>query len=41
VEIQLQGDEIPLMDGSALNWVEAIVEAGIQPAATPLPDRHR
>ena len=35
VEIQLQGDEIPLMDGSALNWVEAIVEAGIKPAETP------
>ena len=35
VIIELQGDEIPLMDGSALNWVEAIVEAGIQPAETP------
>lgn len=30
-ELWVDGDEIPLLDGSALGWVEAIVEAGLQP----------
>ncbi|MBM5800555.1 MAG: UDP-3-O-acyl-N-acetylglucosamine deacetylase [Cyanobacteria bacterium K_DeepCast_35m_m2_023] len=30
-EIWVEGDEIPLLDGSALNWVEAIAEAGLAP----------
>ena len=38
VEIRLKGDEIPLLDGSALGWVEAIAEAGLSPAASPRPD---
>ena len=29
-EIWVDGDEIPLLDGSALGWVEAIGEAGLQ-----------
>jgi UDP-3-O-[3-hydroxymyristoyl] N-acetylglucosamine deacetylase len=37
VEIRVNGEEVPLLDGSALNWVEAIAEAGLQPAATPRP----
>ena len=37
VAIELSGDEIPLLDGSALGWVEAIAEAGLQRAATPRP----
>ena len=35
VNIEVTGDEIPLLDGSALGWVEAIVEAGLVPAKTP------
>jgi UDP-3-O-[3-hydroxymyristoyl] N-acetylglucosamine deacetylase len=40
-EIWVDGDEIPLLDGSALGWVEAIAEAGLQaqgprPAAAAL-----
>ena len=38
VEICLNGDEIPLLDGSALGWVEAIAEAGLSPASTPRPE---
>ncbi|MEC8688359.1 MAG: UDP-3-O-acyl-N-acetylglucosamine deacetylase [Cyanobacteriota bacterium] len=34
VEIELSGSEVPLLDGSALGWVEAIAEAGLTPAAT-------
>jgi len=37
VEISVNGEEVPLLDGSALGWVEAIAEAGLQPAATPRP----
>lgn len=36
-EIVVQGGEIPLLDGSALGWVEAIAEAGLQPAASERP----
>jgi UDP-3-O-[3-hydroxymyristoyl] N-acetylglucosamine deacetylase len=32
-ELWLEGGEIPLLDGSALPWVEAIAEAGLQPLA--------
>ena len=35
VEISVSGEEVPLLDGSALGWVEAIAEVGLQPAATP------
>ncbi len=30
VEILVEGEEVPLLDGSALPWVEAIGEAGLQ-----------
>jgi len=30
-ELWVEGQEIPLLDGSALPWVEAIAEAGLQP----------
>ncbi|MFM7086924.1 MAG: UDP-3-O-acyl-N-acetylglucosamine deacetylase [Cyanobium sp.] len=30
-ELRVQGHEIPLLDGSALPWVEAIAEAGLRP----------
>ncbi|MFM8524888.1 MAG: UDP-3-O-acyl-N-acetylglucosamine deacetylase [Cyanobacteriota bacterium] len=30
LELWLDGEEIPLLDGSALPWVEAIAEAGLQ-----------
>ena len=30
-EILVEGEEIPLLDGSALPWVEAIAEAGLAP----------
>lgn len=40
-EILVDGEEIPLLDGSALPWVEAIGSAGLQPLgprpAVPLP----
>ena len=35
VHIQVSGNEIPLLDGSALSWVEAILKVGIVPALTP------
>ena len=35
VHLEVSGEEIPLLDGSALCWVEAILEAGISPASTP------
>lgn len=42
-EIWVDGEEIPLLDGSALPWVEAIEEAGLQPLgariAPSLPDQ--
>ena len=37
VEIRLQGEEVPLLDGSAQGWVEAIAEAGLTPAASERP----
>ena len=36
-EIELEGDEVPLLDGSALGWVEAIAEVGLQGASSPRP----
>ena len=38
VEIELDGHEVPLLDGSALGWVEAIDEAGVAAAPTQRPD---
>ena len=35
INIEVSGEEIPLLDGSAKSWVEAIREAGILPAKTP------
>jgi len=32
VNIEVSGGEIPLLDGSAIEWVKAIEEAGIKPA---------
>jgi UDP-3-O-[3-hydroxymyristoyl] N-acetylglucosamine deacetylase len=37
-ELWLEGEEIPLLDGSALPWVEAIAEAGLR-ALGPRPSR--
>ena len=34
-EILVEGEEVPLLDGSALPWVEAIAEAGLAPAPGP------
>lgn len=34
-EILVSGEEIPLMDGSALPWVEAVAEAGLQSLDAP------
>ena len=36
-DIVLGGSEVPLLDGSALGWVDAIAEAGMQAASTPPP----
>ena len=36
-DIVLGGSEVPLLDGSAQGWVDAIAEVGLQPAATPRP----
>ncbi|WP_255002330.1 UDP-3-O-acyl-N-acetylglucosamine deacetylase [Cyanobium sp. HWJ4-Hawea] len=33
-EILVDGEEVPLLDGSALPWVEAIAEAGLAPLGT-------
>lgn len=33
--IEIDGDEVPLLDGSALPWAEAIAQAGWQPQAVP------
>ena len=33
-EIRVNGVEVPLLDGSAIDWVDAIAEAGVVPAAT-------
>jgi len=35
VHLEVLGEEIPLLDGSALGWVEAIAEVGITRARTP------
>jgi len=35
VEIELNASEVPLLDGSALGWCEAIAEAGITPHHPP------
>merc|ERR1711939_1188742 len=35
------GGEIPLLDGSALGWVEAIAEAGLRPATSERPPAPR
>ncbi|QNI74346.1 UDP-3-O-acyl-N-acetylglucosamine deacetylase [Synechococcus sp. NOUM97013] len=35
VHLEVDGGEVPLLDGSAQGWVEAIAEAGITHAATP------
>ena len=34
IEIQVSGEEVPLLDGSARGWVEAIWEAGLKPASS-------
>ncbi|MEA5474772.1 UDP-3-O-acyl-N-acetylglucosamine deacetylase [Synechococcus sp. CCY9201] len=34
-EILVDGEEIPVLDGSAMPWVEAIAEAGLAPVAVP------
>ena len=33
VHIQVEGEEVPLLDGSALPWVEAVATAGLHPLA--------
>jgi len=33
VQIQVEGQEIPLLDGSALPWVEAVASVGLHPLA--------
>lgn len=35
VTIELDGGEVPLLDGSALGWVEAIAEVGVVPQQAP------
>ncbi len=35
--LRVEGEEIPLLDGSALPWVEAIAEAGLQRLEQPAP----
>ncbi len=36
--IEINGTEVPLLDGSAQLWVEAIAESGIQPSSAKLPN---
>ncbi|MAS27334.1 MAG: UDP-3-O-[3-hydroxymyristoyl] N-acetylglucosamine deacetylase [Synechococcus sp. TMED187] len=38
-EIRASGVEVPLLDGSAQGWVEAIGEVGLSPASTARPPR--
>lgn len=38
--IEIDGPEVPLLDGSAQNWVEAILAAGIAPQAAERPIHH-
>jgi UDP-3-O-[3-hydroxymyristoyl] N-acetylglucosamine deacetylase len=33
--IEIDGGEVPILDGSALPWVEAIAQSGVQPQAVP------
>jgi UDP-3-O-[3-hydroxymyristoyl] N-acetylglucosamine deacetylase len=33
--IEISGEEVPLLDGSALGWVEAIEQAGVVPQSAP------
>ncbi len=35
VDIKVSGQEVPLLDGSALNWIEAIDDVGLVPASSP------
>ena len=37
-QIEIDGAEVPLLDGSALGWVEAIAQAGIQPQPSDRPE---
>ena len=39
VHLEVDGGEVPLLDGSAQGWVEAIAEVGITPAGTPAASR--
>jgi UDP-3-O-[3-hydroxymyristoyl] N-acetylglucosamine deacetylase len=36
VEIEIDGPEVPIMDGSALRFVQAILRTGLAPVAAPL-----
>ncbi|GAB4342447.1 MAG: UDP-3-O-acyl-N-acetylglucosamine deacetylase [Cyanophyceae cyanobacterium] len=36
VRLEIDGPEVPLLDGSALPWVEAIAAAGLTPLETPV-----
>ena len=35
VHLEVEGGEVPLLDGSSQGWVEAIADAGLAPASTP------
>ena len=35
VHIEIEGSEIPLLDGSAIGWIELIAKAGITSSSTP------
>ena len=38
-ELRVSGGEVPLLDGSAQGWVEALAEVGLVPASTPASPR--
>jgi len=38
-ELRVSGGEVPLLDGSAQGWVEALAEVGFVPASTPAAPR--
>ena len=38
-ELRVSGGEVPLLDGSAQGWVEALAEVGFVPASTPASPR--
>jgi UDP-3-O-[3-hydroxymyristoyl] N-acetylglucosamine deacetylase len=38
--IELDGPEVPLLDGSAQNWVEAIMAAGLEAQSAPIAINH-